>query len=231
MRYWNGGENQSFLLLLDRIETGELEGQQSGDYGSNFSESFPNRARKIWEEVSSPFLKVQYDMDMKHFLADDEEDEESTGVPINPHFTPPTKNDENLKSPEEEMLEFLKRKTSQNGAASSSENDDSSSSESGSSSEDELEVLSREEEEQEEEEDQWMKSKGLAAARQKAKRRAKRNETDSDDDLLDGIGTQETPTKDNGETFGTDDSDEEKPSAGKTSSGRKRVAESSDDED
>lgn len=231
MRYWNGGENQSFLLLLDQIERGELEGGQSGDYGSDFSESFPTRARKIWSEVSSPYLKAQFDVDMQYFLADDDDDEESTGAPINPHFKSPTKEDKHFKSPEDEMVEFLKEKNAKSGVASSTEHS-SSYNDSESSDEDELEVLSRQGEEEEEEDDQWMKSKQLPKAKQIAKRRAKRNETDSDDELFDGKTKPPTPTENVNRTFGTDDeSDEEKRSGGRSSGSRKRVAESSDEED
>lgn len=225
MRYWNEGANQSFLLLLDQIDRGELEGRQSGDYGSDFSESFPNRASKIWEEVSSPFLKVQDDM--HDFLADDDEDEEGESVPINPHFTPPIKEGENLKSPEDEMLEYLKRKNSERGADSSVENSSSSSE---SEESDELEVLSKQEAEEDEEEDEWMKSKQLAS-KKRAKKRSKGHEGGSDsDDLFDGNGALDT-LNGNAKTIGTDDSDEEKPPTRRSSgSARKRLAESSDDE-
>jgi hypothetical protein len=230
MSYWLGGENQSFLLLLDQIERGELEGHQSGDYGSEFSESFPNRARRIWLEVSSPYLKAQDDM--KEFLASESEEDEAQhdSVPINPHFTPPNKEGEQFKSPEDEMLEFLKRKNSQRGAASSSENDDSSSSDSS----EELEVLSKQgiEEEEEEEEDEWTRSKSLVVAKRKAKRRGKRNNDDStDDELFESNNANASTPNGNANTFGAEDSDnadEQKPSPCK--SARKRVAESSDDE-
>ncbi|KAL7509050.1 hypothetical protein ACHAXN_006073 [Cyclotella atomus] len=230
MSYWLGGENQSFLLLLDQIERGELEGHQSGDYGSEFSESFPNRARRIWLEVSSPYLKAQDDM--KEFLASESEEDEAQhdSVPINPHFTPPNKEGDQFKSPEDEMLEFLKRKNSQRGAASSSENDDSSSSDSS----EELEVLSKQgiEEEEEEEEDEWTRSKSLVVAKRKAKRRGKRNNDDStDDELFESNNANASTPNGNANTFGAEDSDnadEQKPSPCK--SARKRVAESSDDE-
>lgn len=207
VRYWNEGENQSFLLLLNQLDRGELEGEQSGDYGSQFSESFPNRARRLWAEVSSPFLKVQDDM--VDFLADDDDDvDEETAVPINPNFTPTTKY-ENVLSPEEAMVAYLKRKNSQKGIESSEDED-------GSSSSDELEVLSKEPIEEEEEKDEWMMSKQF-----KAKRDLQNN--DSDNDVVFDISG--TPSK----TFGTDDSGDEKPPA-RTSSARKRLEDSSDEE-
>ena len=205
VRYWNEGENQSFLLLLNQLDRGELEGEQSGDYGSQFSESFPNRARRLWAEVSSPFLKVQDDM--VDFLADDDDDEE-TAVPINPNFTPTTKY-ENVLSPEEAMVAYLKRKNSQKGIESSEDED-------GSSSSDELEVLSKEPIEEEEEKDEWMMSKQF-----KAKRDLQNN--DSDNDVVFDISG--TPSK----TFGTDDSGDEKPPA-RNNSARKRLEDSSDEE-
>ena len=224
MRYWNEGENQSFLLLLNQIDRREIGGEQSGDYGSDFSESFPNRAKRLWAEISSPFLKVQDDME--DFLADDDdEDEDDNHIPINPHFTPPTKEGEKMKSPEEEMVEFLQRKNSQRGAASSSDNDESSSA---NYSSEELEVLSRQgaDEEEEEEEDEWMKSKQLAA-KKKAIKRAKRHEDSSDSD---DPFAQETSMNGSRKSIGMDDSDDEKPLVGKSSSTRTRLAESSDEE-
>lgn len=216
MRYWNEGANQSFLLLLNQLDRGELEGEQSGDYGSQFSESFPNRARRLWTEVSSPFLKVQDDM--VDFLADeDDDDDEETAVPINPNFTPTTK-DENVLTPEESMVAYLKRKNSQTGVESSEDED-------GSSSSDELEVLSEEAvEEEEEEKDEWMMSKQFKA------KRALQND-DSDSDVV--FNKSEIPSTPNAnghaKMFETDDSGDEKPPA-RNSSARKRLEDSSDEE-
>ena len=225
MRYWNEGENQSFLLLLNKIEKREMDGEQSGDYGSDFSESFPNRAKRVWVEISSPFLKGNDDIE--DFLADDDESD-GDHVPINPHFTPPTKEGENFKSPEDELVEYLQRKNSQRGAASSGSENDGSSSENYSS--DELEVLTRREVDDEEVEDEWMKSKQLST-KKKATNRTKRNEDTSDsDDPFEGNGALETSMNGSRKSIGMDDSDDEKPLVGKSSSKRTRLSESSDEE-
>ena len=225
MRYWNEGENQSFLLLLNQIDRGQLEGHQSGDFGSNFSESFPKRARRIWIEVSSPFLKVQDDMD--DFLAgESEEESDAEEVPINPHFTPLTKDRNQLKSPEDEMLEYLKRKNSRKNAAPASE--DGISSSEGESS-DELEVLSKQGTDEEDEEDEWVKSKQYSSQK-KAKRFSKQNDHSDSDDLFDGNDVPETPMNSKIKSLGKDDSDEEEPSAPRSSSARKRVVDSSDED-
>ena len=109
VRYWLGGENQAFVLLLSQIDKGELRGEQSGEYGSDFSFSFPNRARKLWREVSAPYLKLQDDME--DFVADSDE-EGASGPMINPHFTPPSLEDEggDTMTPEERMIEHLKKR-------------------------------------------------------------------------------------------------------------------------
>jgi hypothetical protein len=232
MRYWNEGENQAFLLLLNKIDRGVLEGEQSGEIGSDFSLSFPNRARKIWKDVSSPFLKGQDDM--KDFLADDDEDDGDSAaeVPINPHFTPPTNEAGQFKSPEEEMVEFLKRKNATRGVASSSE-DENNDSDGSSSDSDELEVLSKEQVEVEEEEDDWTKSKQYKSKKQ-TRKRSRQNEDDSDDDeVFDANGVApKTPL--NGKSnhqIGSDDSDQEKPVAHGNGSARKRIADESSDEE
>lgn len=197
MRYWLGGENQAFVQLLSMIERRERQGEGSGELGSDFSRSFPNRAKRVWKEVSSPYLKAEDDLD--DFLADGNEDDGDDGahVPINPHFTPPEANQRDLMSPEEKMIEHLKKKNLERGSKENS--DASSTSIDGGKSSDELEILSknsatgdddvdvcessglvgREEEEcDEENEDEWMKSKQY-------KSKASQNSTqDSDDDIL-----------------------------------------------
>jgi len=197
MRYWLGGENQAFVQLLSMLERRERQGEGSGELGSDFSRSFPNRARRVWKEVSSPYLKAEDDLD--DFLADGNEDDGDDGVhvPINPHFTPPEANQGDLMSPEEKMIEHLKKKNLERG--SKEDSDASSISDDGGKSSDELEILSKnsatddddddgvnessglvggEEEEGEEEGDEWMKSKQY-------KSNASQNSTqDSDDDIV-----------------------------------------------
>jgi hypothetical protein len=237
MRYWNEGENQAFLLLLNQMDKGELKGDQSGSSGSEFSLSFPNRARKVWAEVCSPFLKVQDDIE--DFLADDDEDVESSAVPINPHFTPPTNKGGQFKSPEEQIVEYLQKKNARS-AASSSENESKSGSseelevlskdenESESGSSEELEVLSKENIEEEETiEDGWTLSKQYQPKKQG--RRKSKEDDDSDNDSI--FDVPQTPINNIiRKQIGKDDSDDEKSAKRENGSARKRIAESSDEE-
>lgn len=205
VRYWLGGENQAFVLLLSQIDKGELRGEQSGEYGSDFSFSFPNRARKLWREVSAPYLKLQDDME--DFVADSDE-EEASGPMINPHFTPPSLEDEggDTKTPEERMIEHLKKRNAARNVQSCS--DEGASGGGDDSSDDELEVLPKPSEMEEvEEEDDWTKSKRYDSAK---KSRKMKTLVDSDADS---------------------DDDEEEPKVPATSgSARKRIDDSSDDE-
>jgi len=197
MRYWNSGENQSFLLLLSQIDKTDPE------YSSDFSLSFPNRARMVWNQVSAPYMKNGQDMD--DFLADDDESEGSAaGVPINPYFTPPSnlKSGPDFKSPEEEMIENLQKRNRYKSALSG----DSEGGDSSSSDEDELEILDPQPAE-ESEDDEWTKSKSFQA---KVKQKSQ-SSNDSEDDVF--------------------DSDDEKPKAKTPTSARKRVMESSSDEE
>ena len=198
MRYWNSGENQSFLLLLSQIDKIDPE------YSSDFSLSFPNRARKVWNQVSAPYQKHGQDMD--DFLADDDESEGSAaGVPINPYFTPPSnlKSGSDFKSPEEEMIENLQKKNRYKSALRS----DSEGGDSSSSDEDELEILDPQPAE-ESDEDEWTKSKSFQA---KVKHKSQSTNDSEDDNVF--------------------DSDDEKPKAKTPTSARKRVMESSSDEE
>jgi hypothetical protein len=179
MRYWNSGENQSFLLLLSQIDRNKPE------YSSDFSLSFPNRARRVWNQVSAPYMKHGQDID--DFIADDDESEESAGgVPINPNFTPPSilKSGSDFKSPEEKLIEHLQQKNRNKSALRSDSGGESSSSSSSSSSEkdDELEILEPNPTE-ESDEDDWTKSKSFEA---KVKRKSQSStKNDSDDDVFD----------------------------------------------
>lgn len=187
MRYWLSGENQSFVLLMSHIDDRELRGVDAGeDAGaSDFSLSFPNRARRVWDEVSSPYLKEAGE-DMEEFLADDDEEEEGGeggenggGVPINPNFVPPAKGGmgaHDVLSPEDQIVEHLKEKNAETrrrhrreAGLDSSAEEEGGSSDDGASLSDELEVIAAKrgganeaddgEKEEEVEEDEWIKSK------------------------------------------------------------------------
>ena len=146
---------------------------------------------------------------MDDFLADDDESEGSAGgVPINPYFTPPNNlnSGPDFKSPEEEMIENLQKKNRFKSALRS----DSEGGESSSSDEDELEILEPQPAE-ESEEDEWTKSKSFQA---KVKHKSQ-STNDSEDDNV----------------FDSDAESEEKPKAKTPTSARKRIMESSSDEE
>ena len=209
MRYWLQGENQSFVLLLSQIDKGGATGEHSGEYGSDFSFSFPNRAKKIWRDVSAPYLKGS--ADLRDFIAGDNEesDEDGEEVPVNPNFTPPEMDRNKFKSPEEQMIETLLKKNRRRkdllGSEASSSSDDGEKDDD-KSSDSELEVLPKPQQyEIESEEDEWTKGKGI----KEAKRRAKRG--DSDDDSVFNSDTEKKPKVANGSAskrvIGGDDND------------------------
>ncbi len=219
MRYWLGGENQAFVQLLSMIERRERQGEGSGEVGSDFSRSFPNRARRVWKEVSSPYLKAEDDLD--DFLADGSEDDgdDAEQVPINPHFTPPAANQGDLMSPEEKMIEHLKKKNLERSGEVDSDSSSTSNGDGGKSS-DELEILPKNSyssdndddiyeksrlakpEEGDDDEDDWMKSKQY-------KPKASQNSTqDSDDDHVFN-GDKDAPTPLGAKKKLFDSSDEE----------------------
>jgi len=214
MRYWNEGQNQSFVLLLSQIDKGRAIGEHSGEYGSDFSFSFPNRAKKIWRDVSAPFLKLSGE-DMNDFIAgDDESEEEGDALPFNPNFTPPDMNGDKFLSPEEQMISTLKmknrRRRSHLGSDASSDSDSSS----------ELEVLPKpqEYEEEEEEEDMWEKGKSIATAKKRKARKRKSFKSAGDSD----------ESSEDEDVF---DSDADKKPAAKNGSARKVILDDEDESD
>lgn len=62
MRYWAQGEIQPFILLLSQIDKGRYEGEISSKYGSNVSQSYPNRAMRVRRRISALYLTDQHDM-------------------------------------------------------------------------------------------------------------------------------------------------------------------------
>ncbi len=197
MHYWLGGENQSFILLMNQIDKGRARGEHSGECGSDFSFSFPNRARKIWRDVSAPYSKQ---LDMDDFIADEgnESSEEEEGsfaadLPLNPHFTPPNaEKGEDLKSPEERMIEHLREKNRMRRKYDSSDDDSAETNDekdskdcnaalsSENSDDDELEVLPKPSQYKEvEDDDDWIKAKLLKVKKARHGRKAN-DKNDSD---------------------------------------------------
>ena len=252
-RYWRGGENQSFVLLLNQIEKRKLHEEQDDDEEEReggFCGSYPRRARRVWMDVSAPYLKQA---DMGDFIAEEgaDEDERSATVRINPHFNPPNRKGEELVSPEEQIMEHLRRKNLQRGNVYSSDGS-SAAANSGSASSDnsdgELEVLPKPPQfEEEEEEDEWTRSKRLKMAKTKARSKrtsSKAGSSDDDNDVFASdlenpkpqFQTKATPQKRIIEDDGNDSnsgSDRPGSKAAETNHGsaRKRVAESSSSEE
>jgi hypothetical protein len=93
-RYWNEGNNQNFVYLLQLMQRAEIyreilqdEDDEDRDVAEGyllvartFFESFANRVRHDWERLASPFFKSKGE-DLKGFLVDDEDEEDEI-----PHF-------------------------------------------------------------------------------------------------------------------------------------------------
>ena len=110
--YWrvssrNGRNNgKSFHDLVQRV--GDNEEKKPSANQSDFCTSFPNRAKSIWEKVSSPYLKD--DSEEEKFINDDnnDSDREENEVRENPYFAPP---DESEEKGTNQYIEHLKKET------------------------------------------------------------------------------------------------------------------------
>jgi hypothetical protein len=256
MHYWLGGENQSFILLMNQIDKGKARYEHSGEHVSDFSLSFPNRARKIWRDVSAPYSKQH---DMEDFIAEEGEEESGGDIadlPVNPNFTPPdAKGRGDFKSPEEQMIEHLRKKNRTKMKYGSSDDDSSETSNdkdsggdynksSDGSDDDELEVLPKPPQYEEvEEEDDWIKAKLLKTKKAKHGLKTKDDDDSEDADLFDSSSETDHPktkVSDSARKRVIDDDDnslgsdaEMKPKHKMHANGgsaRKRVIEGSDDE-
>ena len=69
-RYWNEGHSQNYILLKDRIDRRQLLEKAGGNTEIDFCSSFPQRAKKLWNIISAPYLKEN---DASDFIADDDE--------------------------------------------------------------------------------------------------------------------------------------------------------------
>jgi hypothetical protein len=93
-RYWNEGNNQSFVYLLQLMQRAKIyreilqdEDDEDRDVAEDyllvartFFESFADRVQHDWERLSSPFFKNEGE-DLKGFLVDDDDE-----VDEMPHF-------------------------------------------------------------------------------------------------------------------------------------------------
>ena len=162
MSYWLDGYNQDFLQLLDRMDRVQFAEKGTDEDVSDFSTSFPNRSSKVWRVVSGPYSKD--DEDVGGFIVgEDDESEVDDGVQINPNFTPDKDGGAKFKSPEEQVIEHLKKRNSKGKQFDSSESgsSESESAKGSTSSDGELEVLEPKDRgySEVESEDEWTKSK------------------------------------------------------------------------
>ena len=143
-RYWNEGNNQSFIHLLDMIkkadfysgvlndsDASEEEREAAEDYFSisrNFFAKFIDRAKEEWNSISSPFRKATKD-DLKGFVVadgdvedDGESDDDNVGGPP-PAYLAHLKASE--ESDENDLIHKLQRKYAEgnNGNESHSESE------------------------------------------------------------------------------------------------------------
>ena len=175
--------SETFKVLLRLIDKGQLEGEQSGEFGSSFSRSFPNRANKVWNKLSGAHLKPRHD-DVAGMI-----DDKCVGQGFVPR---PVLEGEQGFDPEKWVEQLCKKNkelgndddSSEDGQGRGAATEPSpSSNESESSSSEEEDEAGAESEE--ETEDDWEKARGLrpSAARQR-KQRDRLRVYDSDDDGL-----------------------------------------------
>jgi hypothetical protein len=113
-RYWNLGNNEAFVLLLDlmrhqaqlrqQLGAGQLDAERNaslfGD-AQDFYRSFEDRAKLMWDTVSAPYRKATKE-ELQDFIANDDDVEDDA----RPHFM--FQRDE--VDPEKEILKSLKRR-------------------------------------------------------------------------------------------------------------------------
>jgi hypothetical protein len=196
---------------------------------------------------------------MEDFIAEEGEEESGGDIadlPVNPNFTPPdAKGRGDFKSPEEQMIEHLRKKNRTKMKYGSSDDDSSETSNdkdsggdynksSDGSDDDELEVLPKPPQYEEvEEEDDWIKAKLLKTKKAKHGLKTKDDDDSEDADLFDSSSETDHPktkVSDSARKRVIDDDDnslgsdaEMKPKHKMHANGgsaRKRVIEGSDDE-
>ena len=165
--YWRGnyGRKGELFRTLVRL-IGRNEEKKPASNPPEFCTSFPNRARKIWEKVSDPFLKRDEEGDKKFI---DYKVKEENEVRDNPYFDLPDQEEEDETN---SFVEELKRKTEQYKRDRRSDERDN---------EDEEESSSSDSDESEEElEDPWMKEKEKKMKQKLGKTRTKIQSTGND---------------------------------------------------
>ena len=107
LKYWadNGHANrESFLILLSHVDKARLSKERPN--GSEFSKSFPHRARKLWRKLCYPYLKPVKD-DLKGMIDNNEVEEDVNPMPV---FN--QESDEDL---EDRFVEHLRKKNQELG--------------------------------------------------------------------------------------------------------------------
>jgi hypothetical protein len=176
--YWQQDQNTtSFRNLLQLVKANEDKKPAANQ--SDFSKSFPNRARKIWEKVRGPYLKDDDSTEEEKFINDDIHGEDANEVRENPYFHRSSDDGEEVIN---QYLAGLKQRNEQNRGSESdaSSPDDSNSNESSSLEDDDSkDDESNSEEDEDVNEDPWMKEK-----RRRKRRSILTNDDDSDDDSI-----------------------------------------------
>lgn len=161
-RYWNLGNNQTFVYLIYLLKRRAVSGEASmlSDTARDFFQSFENRAKRTWESVSAPYRKATKE-ELNEFIAEDYVEE----YDMQPHFG--IHQELNAMDPADEIADVLRQRRLSQGGQPDSED---SSVEEGENEENESHAESDEDEanpdnipgyysEEEEEEDDWVTSK------------------------------------------------------------------------
>jgi len=140
--YWHEGNNQMFIQLwhlskrykelkeiinemseeIDEEDQIEEADKMLFDRAQSYLDSFRNRAKRVWVRLSAPYRKATEE-ELNDFLADDDDDddgdaEEDRGLPPQINFNPISS-----ATPEDEIIEHLRRKRIA-GSGHSSESDE-----------------------------------------------------------------------------------------------------------
>ena len=165
----NGQNGHQFRALVNLVGDNE---EKTGANSSGFCNSFPNRAKKIWEKVSAPYLKNDSEED--EFINDDNDDSDEGGKEVrgNPYYASPDLSEE---EETKQYLVDLKERCEKN---EEDRRNDTSSSLSIYDSDIDEEECSSESSDESEEEDPWLKQKEDELKQKREKRRRSQTKPD-----------------------------------------------------
>ena len=241
--YWYHGHNASFIFLRDRVEAVQRIREAPGDEdneldqadmqkSAEYFESFERRGRRIWAQLSAPYEKEDPSA-INDFIADDDEEEEVGDGPA--PFAANIFEEE--KSPEQQIIEAMRRKRRRQGPASDASSDDYEEEE---SSEDDLEIVGEDEKyySEEEEADEWTKKKSLRESLKKrrsdaaaAKRSQLTGDSDSDDNDNAENPRQKKQSDSDRKVAKTPATNADTTKGAKSSLKKRRILESSDEDE